>query len=190
MPGARGKGHILSMDEHANSELIGLVLAGGRSRRMGADKAGMIWRGRTMLERARACLQGAGCCTIHVLGPDGDLPDTQGDSGPAHALYDAMNGLNTKRAFLALPIDMPLLAPSDLTALIGAGRARAYRDHPLPAFFPARLYSKFEPPQHFSMRMLLQAYEVDWLDLPRSRHDHFANINTPEDFAALDKTLD
>lgn len=178
------------MSEYENSELVGLVLAGGQSRRMGRDKAGMRWRGQTLLEQAQSCLQAAGCSAVHVLGPKGDFPDKQGQKGPAHALYDVMNALDSKRAFLALPVDMPLIDASDLSALIGAARARAYRDHPLPAFFPARLHTKFEPPQHFSMRMLLEAYEVDWLDLPRSRADHFANINTPEDFAALDKALD
>ncbi|WP_300531103.1 molybdenum cofactor guanylyltransferase [Maricaulis sp.] len=177
------------MSEHANSDLVGLILAGGQSRRMGRDKAALDWRGQSLLERARTCLQAAGCSTVHVLGPDGSLPDRRTGCGPAHALYDAMNTLNTKRAFLALPVDMPRLEPSDLTALVGAQRARAYRDHPLPAFFPARLHSKFEPPEHFSMRMLLEAYEVDWIDTDPSRTDHFANINTPEDFAALDKTL-
>jgi CTP:molybdopterin cytidylyltransferase MocA len=53
--------------------IAGIVLAAGRSRRMGRPKAFLNLGGRTFLERAVAALQGGGCDPVVVVaGPQGD----------------------------------------------------------------------------------------------------------------------
>ncbi|HBQ16925.1 MAG TPA: molybdenum cofactor guanylyltransferase, partial [Myxococcales bacterium] len=76
------------------TSLVGIVLAGGRSTRMGEDKAGLVYGGQTLLDHARALLEAAGCSSIYVSGrpdePDG-LEDTNPGGGPAHAIIDMLD---------------------------------------------------------------------------------------------------
>ena len=51
----------------SNGDCLGVVLAGGRSLRMGVDKARLRWQGRTLLEYGIACLKTAGCARYEVV---------------------------------------------------------------------------------------------------------------------------
>jgi molybdopterin-guanine dinucleotide biosynthesis protein A len=53
-------------------ELSGAILVGGRSRRMGTDKALMLLEGETLLQRTIAVLSLV-CCEILVVGNRSDL---------------------------------------------------------------------------------------------------------------------
>ena len=61
---------------------VGVVLAGGRSSRMGRDKARLAWRDQSLLAHACATLQAAGACKVVV---SGDYPEYAGipDAVPA-----------------------------------------------------------------------------------------------------------
>ena len=52
--------------DKVNKTLIGLVLAGGQSRRMGQDKALMRYQGSTLIERASSLLKAAGCDEVLI----------------------------------------------------------------------------------------------------------------------------
>ena len=73
----------------SNSDCLGVVLAGGRSQRMGADKARLVWRGERLLDRAVSMLRGAGCTRVLVSGDYPEYPhvaDCYGDRGPLGGL--------------------------------------------------------------------------------------------------------
>ena len=102
----------------------GLLLAGGRSTRMGSDKAALPSSkspGQTLFEEALVKLQ-ACCGQVLVLGgeqrpenQDQDLfylADAEEDAGPLRALADALRALTTDWC-LVLPLDMPGI-PQDL----------------------------------------------------------------------------
>jgi molybdenum cofactor guanylyltransferase len=93
---------------------VGFVVAGGRSRRMGRDKALLPWEGGTLLDHAAARLQ-AVCGEVRVLSgsepryADRGLPvdvDARGDAGPLAGLAAAL-AVAAPRDVLLLGVDMP-----------------------------------------------------------------------------------
>jgi molybdopterin-guanine dinucleotide biosynthesis protein A len=94
----------------------GFVLAGGRSSRMGRDKALLAYAGRPLIEHAVTILTGAGL-TPHIVGARPDLAsyapiveDLHPGCGPLGGLEAALTFSETElNAFL--PVDLPLLSP-------------------------------------------------------------------------------
>ena len=121
----------------------GVVLAGGRSRRMGTDKAGLEWRpGQSLLARAIELAEAAGCDRVIVSGerPGHDcVPDRRPGCGPLaglEAVLAARGAQLNDRLLLVLPLDMPLLQPATLKTLLDAARVGAagavFANGPLP----------------------------------------------------------
>lgn len=109
--------------------LRGLVLAGGRSVRMGRDKAGILIEGTTLLERTVALLDG--CVTsvrVSVRADQVDdqlrrqfplLPDAGTGLGPVNGLR-AAHLEDPAAAWLVLACDMPGLDRRVIEALVAA----------------------------------------------------------------------
>jgi len=107
------------------SNVTGVVLAGGASRRMGQDKALLVWQGRTFLSRAVDCLSSL-CDEIIVVGPERDVPrppcarfvaDILPDSGPLGGLYTGMREARNS-VVLVLACDLPHVHAGALTCLL------------------------------------------------------------------------
>ncbi len=187
-------------------KLRGLVLAGGRSSRMGRNKAALVHPdGRTLLRRCHDLLREAGCETIAIsLRHDQEIPaglngaeivrDPEGASlGPIAGIVAGMR-LDPAADWLVLACDLPRLDAATLVHLIGSKQADekflAYRSEfdglPEPL---CTLYSQAALP------VLVQA-QADDFRCPRKiliRNDcrllepvtprALDNANTPEDWA-------
>ena len=106
------------------------ILAGGRSRRMGADKALLTVDGETMLERAVTIALGTGL-PVAVSGRDAPetwtrpsipfIHDLVPFTGPLHGIVRLLE--HFRSPLLAFGCDMPLMTPEALAWLIEeAGR--------------------------------------------------------------------
>jgi molybdopterin-guanine dinucleotide biosynthesis protein A len=98
----------------------GVVLAGGRSTRMGSDKAALPWRGQSLLQHMQQLLQHAGARRVMLSGPyQGPLglPDLQPGLGPLGSVmtlaYSQPDGI-----YLLVPVDMPRLSAALLRRLV------------------------------------------------------------------------
>ncbi|HEX5000263.1 MAG TPA: molybdenum cofactor guanylyltransferase [Terriglobia bacterium] len=89
--------------------ITGFVLAGGQSARMGQDKAGLPWRGKTLLDHIVDVVSTA-CRTVRVVGRS-PLCDNHPGSGPLGGIATALAVATTPRA-LIIAVDMPLITPS------------------------------------------------------------------------------
>ena len=113
-----------------NTTLIGLVLAGGQSRRMGQDKALMRYQGRTLIDNASLLLQAASCDKVLISrNTPGFLNDKIEDAGPLSgvlAVLDALSQSDNHNGnpceLLVLPVDMPQMTPELLRILVSRGR--------------------------------------------------------------------
>lgn len=113
----------------ADAPLKGLVLAGGQSRRMGRDKAGLEFRGDALLERAVQALALALDDVYVSIRPDqaGDplraryrcIADGFTEIGPAAGILAAHQS-SPGSAWLVVACDMPLLDARSLAGLIAA----------------------------------------------------------------------
>jgi len=107
------------------TRVTGVVLAGGRSSRLGRDKALLTLDGEPLLARTVRLLHGLADDVI-VLGPPERgalapgarvLPDERPGDGPLPALATALREMRGER-LVAVATDMPLLNPSLLAYLL------------------------------------------------------------------------
>ena len=180
-------------------QIAGVVLAGGRARRFGGDKALALLEGRPLIERSLDALRGR-AEPLAVNGPAAlaaavGLPaiaDPPGlAEGPLAGILAAMawaKAMGCSRV-LTVPCDTPIL-PRDLAArLIAAGAsapaaaARAERAHALCGLWSLELAEAVAPlagrPRQPAVAAVLEAVGGVWVDFPDEAQ--FANLNTRED---------
>jgi molybdopterin-guanine dinucleotide biosynthesis protein A len=168
-------------------EHAGFVLAGGRSTRMGRDKALLPWRGGTLLDYVAGVVREA-VGTVTIIGR-GEHPDVVPDCGPLGGLLTAFETSMTERVLL-VACDMPNLTPELLRGMIAVpGDAvvaeTAGRLHPLCAVY----HRKLQPlvalaVEQRSLKMHDFLSTVDVRRFPVSDPALLRNLNTPGDFAA------
>lgn len=191
----------------------GIVLAGGRSSRMGRDKAGVEIGGRSLLSRTieRLRPQCAGLVVSRhdgtLDGPDGGLPVVaDGFSDQAGPLAGILAGLDWVAGVdpaalhaVSVPVDAPFLPPDLVARLIdareaaGAGAccaASGERRHPVVALWPVAARHRLRAALvGEGLRRLGTA--LDGLDpavarWPVEPFDPFLNVNAPGDLAAAE----
>ena len=111
-----------------NNDVTASVLAGGKSTRMGADKAFLEWEGQTLLDRA---LTVAGAVTENVrivgdakkFGGFGSVvvEDVYRERGPLGGIHAALTSSGSELN-LMLAVDLPLMKAEFLSFLIGQAR--------------------------------------------------------------------
>jgi molybdenum cofactor guanylyltransferase len=189
--------------------LFGLVLAGGRSTRMGRDKAALPYGDRTpQLERAVASLGKhvqrvfVSVRTDQAADPlrarFAQIRDTHENIGPIAGLV-AAQAQHPEAAWLVLACDLPLLDEASLAHLVGARdparAATAYRSshdglpEPLCAIYEPRsrdAVSAWIAAGEQCPRKFLGSTDTKLLDEPTPRA--LDNINTPGEYgAAMDQ---
>ena len=87
-------------------DLSGFVLAGGKSTRMGQDKALLNWHGQTLLDHMVELLRSA-ANPVQVVGRD-PLPDRLPGLGPLSGIATGL-AMSSTDANLFVAVDLPLL---------------------------------------------------------------------------------
>jgi len=103
--------------------VAGFVLAGGKSVRMGQDKAFVTWEGSTLLNRALEATQAVAsvACIVGArekFAPYGSVvEDVFRDRGPLGGIHAALSSTD-QELNLILAVDLPLVTPALLSFLI------------------------------------------------------------------------
>jgi molybdenum cofactor guanylyltransferase len=185
-------------------DLYGLVLTGGRSRRMQRDKAALEYAGKSQLVRAMELLTPLVTRCFVSVRPDqlsdpqrsahDTITDIKPDLGPMGGIHAALHSY-PDHAWLILACDLPFLDRATLQHLIArrasARVATAYRSsfdgqpEPLCAIFEPRGLPIIEQSLAQGQqcpRGLLARTDVELLDLPNQQA--LDNINTGDEYAA------
>lgn len=186
---------VLALPRGMTHMLTGIVLAGGRSSRMGRDKALLEIDGRSLLDRAIDLLHAAGAARVVVSGDrpsHGGVPDAWPEAGPLGGIASVLPGCGDG-AIVVVPVDMPELDAVSLRrlvdALVAASAAR-FAGHPLP--WAARVDDGLrsavgrlmgQAADTRSMRALHAA--VDGVDCAADNARGLCNVNTPTEWEAL-----
>jgi molybdopterin-guanine dinucleotide biosynthesis protein A len=182
---------------------IGFVVAGGRSLRMGRDKALLPWAGSTLLDDAIARMRLA-CPDVRILcGPvprygDRGVPlvtDRIDGAGPLAGLEAALVAA-ADRPVLLVGVDLPFVTAGTLAFLLGHLEG-ADAVVPAPEQMPQPLCAAYAPSCLPAVQARLAAGERRmtsfWSDVTVRRlgssdfrafgdaRDLFRNLNTPED---------
>ena len=179
----------------------GYVLVGGRSSRMGCDKALLPFRGGPLAESVARAVQLAAGSAVLVGNPRlyrhlgyAAIPDLYPGAGPLGAILTALDHTSADWNLVAA-CDMPGLSAEFLRGLVNAtaGHSRADALVPIgPSGLPEPLcavYHRRSRPvlEHAmgrdvrSVRAALKDLRVTFVSVPKVLY--FQNVNTPEDWA-------
>lgn len=182
--------------------LIGIVLAAGRSQRMGAPKPLLELDGRTFLRAAIDLLHEGGCsAVVAVVSEDAEVEaDARGAGAivvrgrPTAEQIDSLRaGLDhvpaNADAVVVLPVDHPTVRPATVLAL--AAVAASEPDAVIrptcdgrpghPALFPRVTWSALrDPTLPRGARSVVESSETRTVDVPVDDPGVVADIDTPE----------
>jgi molybdenum cofactor guanylyltransferase len=193
----------------------GIILAGGRSSRMGLPKAGLPFGSETLLQRVHRSLESVVSPTVIALGRDQDRPDIPGArfthdefpaGGPLAGLLSGLEWLSSRGidAGFVASCDMPFLSPTVIREI-----ARQWRNADVAA---VRLDGRWQPMAAIyatslvpiirqrlaagdsSLQGLIEAsrhYEIDAASVFAADPDRlaFVNVNTPDQYSAALEAL-
>ena len=173
-----------------------VVLAGGKSRRMGVDKASVLVGGRRLLDRVLSVLTGLFDDVVVVgrsewsadLGSVCSVADETPGLGPLGGLYTGLGVIDRERA-LVVGCDMPFITGEVLQELLSrdgeseATVARmAGRAQPLLAVYDRRIrpvVGRLLASEDRSLMNLLRTISVEYVDLAVG--DACFSVNTPQE---------
>jgi len=183
-----------------------VLIAGGRSSRMGTDKAALPWGGQPLWRHRLACLQETNPSELVISGkPDGSyveagcpiIDDLTPDAGPLGGLQAALR-VCSRDWLLVLAVDLPDVPASFLVGLVktaverGRGQVPVHADwrQPLAAVYPRAIEpwaTECLAAGRLSLRRFVDgAVEAGLLEM-RDVSDHeygfFRNLNTPDDLS-------
>jgi len=195
------------------ADFSAVVLAGGRSSRMGSDKLFLEWEGQTLLERAIVLAKRvADEVLISVSHPlqgvspvVGQIVDLVPGQGPLMGLYTALRACRSPRALVFSP-DLPFLPHELLLSIKKASTAFDVivprwggRTEPLCGVYSKTVLSAIEACLNRGERSLHTLLQADGLSVAYLSERAlccwgnparmFLNLNTPEDYRQAIKLL-
>jgi len=192
--------------------LAGVVLAGGRSVRMGSPKALLDFRGQPFVVRILEALEALEVKTrVVVVGPDAPrirpalaghecliVENADVDGGPIASLRAALRALQPVQpsAALAWPVDLPHVRVTTVERLLEAHRHSSApavvptfaerRGHPV--LWGAALFEELlgsDAATQHGARAVLHAHAADLLAVAVDDPAVIDDLNTPEDYERL-----
>jgi molybdopterin-guanine dinucleotide biosynthesis protein A len=183
--------------------LSAVLLAGGESRRMGVDKATIIFRGAPLWERQLGILQELQPEKTFVSARENPpwrpaetelLLDEAPSRGPLSGLKRALEVMETSH-LIALAVDMPFMTSEQMRRLRGLAASGCgvvpmigERAEPLAAIYPREAAPDFAAAlagRDFSLqglvRKLAAAGKIQIVSVPKEDEHLYRNVNEPDD---------
>ena len=187
-------------------EITGIILAGGKSSRMGTDKSLLVWENKTLIEHAVDMLKPI--CSKVIISANNQVysftgceiwPDERQDQAPIIGIYSCLKRSETNMNFI-LSCDMPLIGTELIRYLVGSCGdlpllVAVHEDgliEPLCGVYNKNIIPDMEKciqSSNLSLNQFIQDFAPHYLkigkELPFYKTNMFANINTPDDLEKL-----
>jgi molybdate transport system regulatory protein len=196
----------LNFSEKKLNDVTGLILIGGRSSRMGIDKASLYLEEESFTSMIYKKLNSLLAETFVVAGEHNatnwkqKLPVVQdkiSDQGPLMGLYSGLSSSTTEWVFVT-SVDTPLVSTEMIEELYNERsgyEAVIYHDsgrlHPLCGLYHRSCFNRIEETMsegQRSMKKFVNRLKVKILDVGLNEKRLF-NINTPEDYKSLQNSV-
>jgi molybdopterin-guanine dinucleotide biosynthesis protein A len=168
---------------------IGVVLAGGRSSRMGEDKALLKIEATSMIDRTANTLRATSVCKVVISRNDNTtkhMADIIPDKGPLSGIHSIATRF-PQYNLIVLPVDLPLMDACTVQELIDVGlktsKNAKFKGHNLPLFiqntpsFRQVIDYTLKCTNCFSVERLCLHFPV--LELINKKNSSMFNTNTP-----------
>jgi molybdopterin-guanine dinucleotide biosynthesis protein A len=178
-------------------ELAAVILVGGKSSRMGQDKASLPYKGKRLVDVVADSIRSAGVSRIYVSGKIADypsFPDLLSGCGPVSGICSCILRLsmNYKR-LLFVPVDMPYLTANLIRLLVDcpAHKPHHIEGHPLPCIVPTdetvirhadKCIQGLVKKRKLSVKEFLAGLNAISVPLPEQMEKALTNTNTPEEW--------
>lgn len=182
----------------SRANTAGIILAGGKSSRMGKDKALLPWQGARLVDVVAGVLCQAGIADVYVSGAvEGyiNISDILRDKGPVGGICACVQDLQSLYArLLFVPVDMPLLSAASIRALLekeGKHDALHYEDRPLPCLlqlnertvsYVQHVQMEIAGGMTYSVKRFLVGLKTPALPVSNTAKDSLINTNTPQEW--------
>jgi molybdopterin-guanine dinucleotide biosynthesis protein A len=202
-------GNAGSVLEVTGDDVCGVLLAGGKSSRMGRDKSTIEWRGEALWRRQLRVIKNVGINEVVIAGErDGPwrfdcgawkvVEDAECGDGPLSGLLSAFEAMRGQWV-VSLAVDMPLMTTAFLSEILAHARASGRgcvpiwedKPEPLAAVYPRSMGALA---RHHLERNQCSLHQWVWdgknrslLELREIRVSErvlFSNVNTPSDLSA------
>jgi len=121
------------------NSVLGVILAGGKSSRMGEEKATLLRNNESMLTYTHRILKNTGVDRVTVSGDKYDVSDIYPNLGPLSGIFSVLKKYQPE-AMLIVPIDLPFIDEETLKPLMVMGASNqlacSYDEHSLPLYLP------------------------------------------------------
>jgi len=183
-------------------KITGIILAGGKSKRFGKDKALIEWQGKTLFENAvdlcrpftNSLLISSNHTAHNQFGIE-VVPDKVADCGPMGGIYSCLDKSDTEWNFV-ISVDSPAVHPGFIQTLISeSGKYDAVIPlheqgiEPLVALYHRDILDEIEKSierREFKMHDLIRKLNSKFVDSQtwlKKYPNLFHNINRPDDLA-------
>ncbi len=169
-----------------------VILMGGKSSRMGQDKAQMFWRGKPLIDHQISLARELNYHLYLSINEEqkkdyssfNTIVDKAEDIGPIGGIYSALKAI--QESCLFIPIDMPFLTQQVLSRLSSRVKNVCYQTsnslQPLPSLWHPELLPKIEvamAQHHYALYQFIQ--ENNFETILTDQMEVFRNFNYPED---------
>lgn len=183
---------------------VGILLAGGLSRRYGSPKAFALIEGEPFYERAYRALA-AVCDHVVIISrpelmshfpPEVDVItdlDRVAGQGPLAGILSGMTARSAEK-YMVLPCDMPFVGRAETARLLESADSsfditavrNAAEKIPLFSIWDSRVKGQLKrelEAGQFRVMMFMEKMNTEWIDSSEIHHDPvvFRNVNQPED---------
>lgn len=184
-------------------KLSGIILAGGKSSRMGSDKALLLYKNKTFLEHVVCAIKPLVDDILiisnnieHQVDDCTTIPDLILNSGPIAGIYTGLKNTNTENN-LVLSCDIPLVQTSILELIIKNNEPDKdviqiiddQNSMPLIALYKKRIANFFLSELKTGERRLVKSINKlnkKNISVTKDQHNYLININTVADLKTLE----